>query len=89
MTDCAFEVDAANPTITSIATANSNLTLTVSSGIAGHTYLTLMGTNLNEPRNLWQPVATNTLSADGPFTVFATNAANSRAAQRYYILKMQ
>ncbi len=87
--ECAFEVDPVNPVITSIAAAQSNLVLTASGGIAGHTYLTLMGTNLNQPHSLWQPVATNVVNLNGPFTIFATNAANPAASQRYYILKMQ
>ncbi len=89
VTDCAFEVDGANPIITSVATASTNLTLTATNGIAGRTYLTLRGTNMAQPVHLWQPVATNLLNLDGAFTISATNAVITDSPQQYYILKME
>jgi hypothetical protein len=87
VTDCAFEVDAANPLITGVATAGTSLTLTATNGIAGQTYVTLRGTNITEPLNLWQPVATNLVGVSGAFSILATNAVNTNGPQQYYILR--
>jgi hypothetical protein len=48
-----------------------------------------MSPNLALPLSQWTPVATNTLNAEGNFTITATNAVNPNAPQRFYILKVQ
>jgi hypothetical protein len=37
----------------------------------------------------WTPVATNVLNAYGNFTLIATNAVVPKAAQCFYILRLQ
>lgn len=52
-------------------------------GQSGGAYLTLASTNLTLPLNQWTPVATNSLSAYGDFTITATNAVNPNAPQQF------
>jgi alpha-tubulin suppressor-like RCC1 family protein len=77
------------PLITGVNLSGANLNLTGANGIAGETLFTLMSTNLALPLSQWQAVATNVLSADGNFSLTATNAAPPGAPQWFYILKAQ
>ncbi|HEY1718651.1 MAG TPA: hypothetical protein VGH42_10235, partial [Verrucomicrobiae bacterium] len=77
------------PAITGISLSGTNLVLNGSSGLSNRTYYTLMSTNVSLPLNQWSPAATNTLGADGNFTITATNAVNRNVPQRFYILQLQ
>jgi alpha-tubulin suppressor-like RCC1 family protein len=79
----------AQPMITGIQLAGTNLVLNAANGQAGGTYFTLMSTNLALPVNRWTPVTTNSLSAYGDFTITATNGVNPNAPQQFYILQLQ
>jgi len=77
------------PGIASISLSGTNLLLNATGGLSGRTYLVLTATNLTEPLNQWLPVATNIPGADGNFSITATNAVNTNASQRFYILQLQ
>jgi len=76
------------PVLNGISFSGSDLILN-GSGVGGTTNYLLMGTNLTAPFNQWRPVATNILTADGGFSLTATNAANPAVPGRYYILQLQ
>jgi alpha-tubulin suppressor-like RCC1 family protein len=75
------------PLITSISLSHTNVILDGANGVPGEILYTLMGTNLTQPLNQWQPVATNTLSVNGNFSITATNAITPNAAQEFFILQ--
>jgi hypothetical protein len=77
------------PSITSISLAGTNLVLNGANGSSGRTYRVLMNNNAGQALSQWTPVATNVLTADGDFTISATNAVDPSAAQRFYILQLQ
>jgi len=58
-------------------------------GVSGTTYHLLMSTNLALPVSQWVPVATNTLNANGDFSLTATNAVFPDVPQQFYIMKSQ
>ena len=82
-------VEIVQPTIVGISLSGTNLVINGSNGLSGGTYYTLMSTNVAQPLNQWSPIATNVLSADGNFTITATNAVNPTVPQRFYILQLQ
>ena len=77
------------PLITSFNFSGTTLTLNATNGFAGRTYVTLVNTNLAKPLNQWPPIATNVLSADGAFTVTATNGVDPNGAQQFYLIELQ
>ncbi|MEI8288255.1 MAG: hypothetical protein WCH99_02180 [Verrucomicrobiota bacterium] len=78
------------PVITSISLNTTNLTLTVTNGAAGGTYVVLASTNLVLPPLQWIPVATNVLGASGDFTINVTNEVyGSGLAQAFFRLQAQ
>jgi hypothetical protein len=81
---------AASPHFAILSTSlfQSNLVLNGISGVSGRTYYVVASTNLALPYNQWKRVATNVLSADGNFTITATNAVNSNVPQQFYILSV-
>jgi len=78
----------AQPGIAGINLSGTNLVVTGNNGLSGLTYLVLMSTNLTLPSSQWTPVATNVLSSYGDFTIFATNAVDPSAPQRFYQVKL-
>jgi hypothetical protein len=77
------------PFVTSFFLVGTNLILNVASGVAGDTYYVLTSTNLTTPLSLWSPIASNLLTANGIFTITATNAVNRNIPHQYYILRVQ
>ena len=82
-----ISVVAEQPSIASISLSGTNLVLTVSDAQSGHTYVTLMSTNLTLPFSQWTPLTTNLLNTGGNVTI--TNTLNRNTRQCYYILKQQ
>jgi hypothetical protein len=82
-----ISVMADQPSIANINLSGTNLVLTVSEGLSGHTYVMLMSTNLALPFSQWTPLTTNLLNTDEDFTI--TNTFNRNTRQCYYILKQQ
>ena len=78
-----------HPNLASISLFGTNLVLNGINGVSGATNYLLMGTNLTQPLSQWTPVATNVLGASGNFTITATNAVDSKAPGRFYILRLQ
>jgi hypothetical protein len=74
------------PVITQASLSGTNFVVNGSGGQSNRTYYLLMGTNLAEPFTNWIPVASNTLSADGNFSVTATNAVVPGIPSRFFIL---
>lgn len=79
-------ISSSQPVITQVNLSGTNLVVDGGGGGSGQTYYLLMGTNLTEPLTNWIPVASNTLSSDGNFTLTATNAVLPGIPQRYFIL---
>ena len=77
------------PVITGISFSGPNLMLTGTNGLNGEILYTLTSTDLAQPLSQWQSVATNVLSANGNFSLTATNAVTSAAPQQFYILEAQ
>lgn len=75
--------------IQGIRLSGTNLVINGSNGKSNGTYVTWLTTNLFLPLTQWTPIATNTLNASGNFTFTATNAVDSKAKQRFYILQGQ
>ena len=46
-------------------------------------------TNASLPLNQWMPIATNTLNANGNFSIIATNAVLENFPQQFFILQTQ
>jgi hypothetical protein len=85
-----FQVSAVPiPRITTTEIVCNDIRLSCANGAAGNTYQALAGTNITPPFNYWIPVATNTLSASGPFTMTVSNALLNSETQRYYLLQTQ
>ena len=77
------------PFLMSSSLAGTNLILNVAKGVAGKTYCVLASTNLATPLSQWSPIASNLLTANGLFTIIATNAVSSKTPHQYYILRAQ
>jgi hypothetical protein len=77
------------PGLMGLTLVGKNLMFNVSKGVAGKTYYVLAGTNLATPLSQWSPIASNLPTANGFFTIIATNAANNKVPQQYYILRSQ
>jgi uncharacterized repeat protein (TIGR03803 family) len=73
--------------IAHVTASGTNLVINGSNGQSGQTYYLLMGTNLTEPFAQWIPVASNTPSSDGNFSITATNAVSPNAPKRFFILR--
>lgn len=77
------------PFLMSSSLAGTNLVLNAAKGVAGETYCVLTSTNLATPLSQWSPIASNLLTANGFFTIVATNAVSSKTPHQYYILRAQ
>ena len=77
------------PGFTAFSLVGTNIVFNVSNGVTGKTYFVLAGTNLTTPLSQWLPIASNLPTANGFFTIIATNAVNNTAPQQFYILRGQ
>ena len=77
------------PGISSVSLSGTNLVINATNGVSGRTYYALTSTNLTLPRNQWLPITTNTLGANGNFTITITNTVIRTVPLRFYILKTQ
>ncbi|MGP8020511.1 MAG: PKD domain-containing protein, partial [Limisphaerales bacterium] len=77
------------PGIGGLNVSGANLVLDATNGQSGQTYYVLSSTNVALPLNQWLPVASNTLSLSGNFTITISNTVTSALPQRFYILKTQ
>jgi hypothetical protein len=73
----------------SLAVSGPNLVLDASGGLSGHTVIVLASTNLALSLPQWTPMATNTLAANGNFSLTLTNAVNTKLPATYYVLLAQ
>jgi fibronectin-binding autotransporter adhesin len=71
------------PVISSLLLSSGNLILSGTNGPAGGTYVELATTNVALPLASWTPVATNTFSGTGTFSV--TNAISGK--QRFFAIQ--
>lgn len=78
----------AQPAIASAGFSGRNLVFDGGNGLSGRSYYTLESTIAVGSLNRWTPLATNSLSADGNFTITATNALNPAASQGFYRLML-
>ena len=74
------------PVLGGVSVSGTNLVITGANGCAGLTYYVLSTTNLLLPISQWTPIATNTWSANGNFSVTLTNVVNPSMPQCFYLL---
>jgi hypothetical protein len=84
-----FTIPLTPPRITSLSFSGADLILSCSNGLAGRTYHLLASTDITLPRSQWQVVTSETLSANGNFTITTTNAASTGSVKGYYALQAQ
>ncbi len=84
-----FTIPLTPPAITSFSVTAGNLLLNCANGLAGRTYYLLTSANPATPLAQWTPVTTNTLAANGSFTIGATNIVSPGESQRYFTLEAQ
>lgn len=72
------------PVITHESITNTQLTLQVSNGMAGGTYILLAGTNVTTPVAQWTPLATNYQGTNGNFSMIVNNAVNASFPRRFF-----
>lgn len=77
------------PVFTAFALVGTNLVFNATNGVAGDIYYVLASSNVLKPLSQWSPIGSNVLTANGFFTIIATNAAQSKAPQQFYILRGQ
>jgi hypothetical protein len=82
-------VPAPRPIILNTALSGTNLVLNGTNGLATGVYHLLASTNLAMPLNKWSSVSTNALSANGSFSITATNAVKRNSASQFYVLQLQ
>ena len=76
------------PKIVSISISRqTNLVINATEGVLGWTYNVVMGTDVAQPLNQWAPISTNVLSANGAFTIVATNGVSAASAKRFYAIQ--
>ena len=76
------------PKITSTSiSSKTDLVLNATDGVLGWTYNVLMGTNVAQALSQWTPISTNVLTANGAFTLVATNGVSAASAKRFYAIK--
>ena len=76
------------PKITSFSiSSQTNLVINATDGVLGWTYNALMGTNAAQPLSQWTPISTNLLTANGPFSLIATNGVSAASARRFFALR--
>lgn len=80
---------AIQPVISSLDLDGTTAVLNAANGFTGNTWSVLESPDLSLPLADWTPIATNTLSADGDFSITATNAIDPNAAQEFYLLEQQ
>jgi fibronectin-binding autotransporter adhesin len=74
------------PVFTSVSTADGNLILSGTNGVAGGNYYVLSSSNITSPMLNWSRVATNQFDANGNFNV--TNPVNLATPQLFYRLQL-
>jgi hypothetical protein len=77
------------PGVSSFSVAGGNLSFDCTGGVSGATYFVLSTTNLALPLSQWQPVATNSVNANGPFSIVVTNAFSPAIPASFYVLLAQ
>jgi hypothetical protein len=76
------------PKIASVSfSSKTNLVVNATDGVLGWTYNVIMSTNVAQPLVQWTPISTNVLTANGPFTIVATNGVSAASAKRFYALR--
>jgi len=77
------------PDLGGASVEGANLALDGINGHAGDKFVTLTTTNLALAPSQWVRVATNTLGADGNFTITVTNTVSGTTPKRFYLLQKQ
>jgi hypothetical protein len=64
--------------------SKTNLVVNATGGVLGWTYNVLASTDAAQPLSQWTPISTNLLTANGPFTLIATNGVSATSAVRFF-----
>ena len=76
--------------ITGLSLDGTNLTVNAANGTAGATCMILTSTNLALPLSQWSPLVTNVLTANGAFSITATNTSlSATTTTQFFILRSQ
>jgi fibronectin-binding autotransporter adhesin len=76
------------PSISSITTSGSDITLNAVGGIAGGQVIVLTSTNIVAPLGQWTALTTSTFDGDGNFNYTVTGALDSGLPEQFYILQV-
>lgn len=76
------------PGVIGLGLSGSNLTISVTNGIAGQKYLLLTSSDLFSPISQWTPISTNFPGATGDFSI-ATPINSDSSVQQFFILQTQ
>jgi hypothetical protein len=77
------------PRIVSINLSGNNLVLNGTNGLSTGVYHLLTSTNLMLPLKEWSSIATNALTANGAFSMTATNVLKGKTGGEFYVLQLQ
>jgi hypothetical protein len=77
------------PGIINMTLSGTNLVLNGTNGMATGIYHLLTSTNLTLALNRWSSVATNVLTANGNFTITATNVVKPKSVSQFYVLQLE
>jgi hypothetical protein len=76
------------PAITAVNIVGVDLVLSCSNGALGSTYRVLANGDLSAPRSQWTALSTNTLAANGAFTLTVSNAVSGSSSQ-FFVVQVQ
>jgi alpha-tubulin suppressor-like RCC1 family protein len=76
------------PVLTGFSFSGNNVTLNASNGLFGATYCVITSTDITLPPDQWTSVTSNRLSADGNFTIIATNAVIPGVSQQFFRIQL-
>jgi len=75
--------------IAAATASGANLKIDAYNGVSNKLYRVLMSTNLFLPVSEWTPVATNTPSANGSFSVTVSNVVTTEPGQWFYVFQQE
>ncbi len=77
------------PAVAHIRLSGNDLLLDCLNGLAGRSYQVLASATATLPLGQWTPIATNTVSSYGRFSITVPNAVLSASAQRFFTIQLQ
>src|SRR5262249_18262834 len=76
------------PRIAGIRLTGTGVVLNGSRGTSGFTYHVLMSSNLSQPLSSWTPIATNSFTATGDFSITLNQTGAPAGSQQFYAIRV-